>query len=214
MQVQMSKKSGARLDPKRTALIAAGRDVIVSLPKQERFIALADAKAVLSNEESGAIFDPQRSYRYLLWRQWQRDSESICFIMLNPSTADAHHTDPTIARCIAFAKKWGFGGLEVVNLFAFRSTLASRLAKVRDPVGRHNDYFLRQFAAGKRMVVLAWGNHGLLKDRHSAVIEMLTKDGHASKLHHLGMTRFNQPRHPLYVKAMIEPIAFCSMPCL
>ena len=66
-------------------------------------------------------------YRYLLWREWnsdravprlQRDRQTVSFIMLNPSRADAEVNDPTITRCINFALSWGYGRLEVVNLFA------------------------------------------------------------------------------------------------
>ena len=46
----------------------------------------------------------------------------ILFIGLNPSTADETKNDPTIRRCINFAKDWGYGGVMIANLFAFRST--------------------------------------------------------------------------------------------
>lgn len=57
-------------------------------------------------------------YRYLLWREWDISNKTVSFIMLNPSRADAQINDPTITRCINFALSWGYGRLEVVNLFA------------------------------------------------------------------------------------------------
>ena len=58
------------------------------------------------------------NYRYLLWREWDSQSKTVSFIMLNPSRADAEINDPTITRCINFARSWGYGRLEIVNLFA------------------------------------------------------------------------------------------------
>lgn len=69
----------------------------------------------------GAQFSQCRKYRYALWRTWDDDSH-ITFIGLNPSTADETEDDPTIRRCIAYAKKWEFGGINMLNLFAFRAT--------------------------------------------------------------------------------------------
>ncbi|TMF61888.1 MAG: DUF1643 domain-containing protein, partial [Chloroflexi bacterium] len=68
----------------------------------------------------GATFSADRRYRYRLWRRWDGARPVVAFVMLNPSTADARRDDPTIRRCIGFAKSWGFGGVEVVNLFAYR----------------------------------------------------------------------------------------------
>lgn len=45
-------------------------------------------------------------YRYTLGRAWGlgvREQCAMSFVMLNPSTADAEHDDPTIRRCIHFA---------------------------------------------------------------------------------------------------------------
>src|SRR3546814_16904510 len=66
-----------------------------------------------------------------LWRIWDDTKPQCMFIMLNPSTADADLDDPTIRRCIGFAKSWGYGGLQVCNLFAYRSTEPRELLKVR-----------------------------------------------------------------------------------
>ncbi len=59
--------------------------------------------------------------------------------MLNPSTADETQEDPTIRRCLGFAKSWGFDRLIIVNIFAFRSTNPDALYSQVDPIGVGND---------------------------------------------------------------------------
>lgn len=83
----------------------------------------------------GAHFSRCRRYRYALWRQWQAAGPMLMLIGLNPSTADAERNDPTIRRCIGFAHDWGFGGVWVLNLFAWRATLPADLKAAADPVG-------------------------------------------------------------------------------
>lgn len=144
----------------------------------------------------GAIFDTTQTYRYRLWRQWS-DAPSIGFVMLNPNCADATINDPTIRRCIGFAKAWGFGRLEVVNLFAYRARTPSMLKHVNDPIGAENDLYLSTLNQRVEKVVLAWGNWGRLGGRDRALLSLLTPQ---SDLYTLGLTKLGQPKHPLYLR--------------
>ena len=118
--------------------------------------------------------------------------------MLNPSTADAEKDDPTIRRCIAFAARAGFGGVEILNLFAFRATRPAALKAAADPVGPDNDDHLRTLFGQHRVVLAAWGAHGAFRRRADAVRYIADELGVA--LICLGRTAQGQPRHPLYVK--------------
>ena len=80
-------------------------------------------------------------YRYLLWRECDSSSKTVSFIMLNPSRADGEVNDPTITRCINLALSWGYGRLEVVNLFAYRTSKPSLLKQVSEPIGRDNECY-------------------------------------------------------------------------
>jgi hypothetical protein len=82
-----------------------------------------------------AFIDLTGKYRYTLSRVWNGNLGRVVFILLNPSTADAFKDDPTVKKCISFAKHWNFGSLEIVNLFAYRSTDAKYLKNISDPVG-------------------------------------------------------------------------------
>jgi hypothetical protein len=89
-----------------------------------------------SDDFAGAIFDDKRRvYRYVLWWRWGDATKRCLFIMLNPSTADEHVLDPTVKKCVKWARSWGFGALDVCNLFAWRATDPSELYHIPDPVG-------------------------------------------------------------------------------
>ena len=143
-------------------------------------------------------------YRYLLTRRFETGTGSCLFVMLNPSTADAGTDDPTIRRCVGFAKSWGFKELRVVNLFALRSTDPQQLELVEDPIGPQNDVVLRHELQGTGQVVAAWGNRGTLYQRSAVVREMMLEFGIPAMC--LGLNRAGEPVHPLYVPATARPL--------
>ena len=120
------------------------------------------------------------------------------FLMLNPSTADAHRDDPTIKRCIGFARQWGYSSLVVGNLFAFRTAFPKALKRCSEPIGPENNDWLTALAGESDTLVAAWGNHGQLPGRCQHVRTMLPG------LMCLGLTRRGEPRHPLYVPRSAE----------
>lgn len=159
-----------------------------------------------------ANFDKTGVYRYTLHRRWDAEPGSmtraggrVCFCLLNPSTADARVLDPTLKRCLGFAQRWGFGHMEVVNAFALRSTRPAALRKHRDPIGPGNDRAIVRAAKRADLVVIGWGTHAGLDDRHDAVLGLLrgvcepvcwdkTKDGY--------------PKHPLYLRSDCSVAAY------
>lgn len=148
---------------------------------------------------SGAFFSPCRTWRYLLWREWnapeyQRD---VAFIGLNPSTADENTDDPTIRRCIGFAKSWGYDGILMLNLFAFRATDPGVMKLAADPVGPENDAQIVEAVGASSLVVAAWGQHGAYRSRAFDVRHKLLKEFDVKCL---GKTKDGHPRHPLYVR--------------
>lgn len=154
---------------------------------------------------SGAELSPDRVYRYRLWRIWSDKSKTLAFIMLNPSTAAEARNDPTIERCVRRARLLGFGVVEVVNLFALRSTQPDALYKHPDPIGPDNDRQIVAVARRSALVICAWGVHGMLNGRGAHVRRMLRDHD----LHHhiaaLRMLRCGEPGHPLYVPYAQQP---------
>jgi len=140
-----------------------------------------------------AVISADGKYRYLLERCWS-EGPTITFVMLNPSTADADIDDPTIRRCMGFAKKLGYGGLRVVNLYAFRATNPKDLWTVGDPIGEENDDYLLQALQESKLVIAAWGINAK-QDRIKEISNLMG----ARKFFALGLTKDGNPRHPLYV---------------
>lgn len=158
--------------------------------------------------QRGARFSDCRTYRYTLWRVWDDEGPKLNVIGLNPSTADENVDDPTIRRCIAFGKRWGFGRLVMTNLFAYRSTDPRGLATVEDPVGPDNDQWLREQAYDAAYVVAAWGAHPLAVARSKAVRPLLERYAVMC----LGITRDGAPKHPLYLPKATQPVTYWEHP--
>lgn len=172
------------------------------------FACLPPALPVMYVGASAVVSECGR-YRYTLRRQWRghpcRPEKIAVFVMLNPSTADAAKDDPTIRRCVSFARDWGCEEVEVVNLFAWRATSPTQLRIVDEPVGTDNDAYIATAIERARRtigpVVVAWGAHA---HEHSArvnrVLGILGRPVFA-----LGVTARGEPRHPLYVRGNVMP---------
>lgn len=125
---------------------------------------------------------------------------SVAFIMLNPSTADDKTDDPTIRRCIAFAKVWGHERLIVVNTNPMRSTDPRRTPHPTEEALLENDTHLLRAAEIAERLVCAWGGHVHL-DLRERVLAVLRQ----RELYHLGLTKGGEPKHPLYLPGNLTP---------
>jgi hypothetical protein len=158
---------------------------------------------------ASALLSPCRKYRYYLQRTWVERAPRLCFIMLNPSTADETVDDATIIRCRARAMQMGMGGLDVVNLFALRATdpmelydfFAHPVSEPGDPWA--NDRVLLKIAGLASMVICAWGRHGAHLDRGRIVMNSLRERGVVP--HALRINKDGSPGHPLYIALKHRP---------
>jgi len=149
---------------------------------------------------SGATFSACQRYRYTLWRWWSMEpmdpARMVAFVGLNPSTADASVDDPTIRRCINFAKAWGYDGMVMLNLFAWRDTDPKGMKAASNPIGEDNGGAIIMVCQAVATVVLCWGVHGEFLGRGYRVQQMLTK---VRECHCFGLTKEGHPKHPLYL---------------
>ena len=194
--------------------------------------------------KAGATISPCGNYRYRLWREWRlgkstqwdmwtEEDGSPCldgegkqlgepltclFVMLNPSTATGEEDDPTIGRCVAYAKAWGYDRLEVVNLFAWRATEPRDLLAVSseaDPVGFANQDAIQEAVYRAGIVVCAWGVTGsYLGQDETALgwitqaVELMAEEGRKIEVCALKRTKDGFPSHPLYLSAHLKPFAY------
>ena len=150
--------------------------------------------------KKSANFSRCRTYRYALWRSWDEHKPYAMMIGLNPSTADEVEDDPTLIRCINFAKSWGYGGVCMTNLFAYRATDPNDMKAVADPVGASNNRWLTRLAKEAGIVVAAWGNDGSYLNRASQIRNKIPN------LYCLKMNKSGEPAHPLYLRAELKPV--------
>lgn len=150
---------------------------------------------------SGALFSDCRQYRYVLWRLWDNRKPRLMFVGLNPSTADEYSDDRTIGRCRDFARDLGYGGIYMVNLFAYRATKPRDMLNHPAPIGPENDQYLVEYTNKAGMVICAWGGDGGHLGRDREVVALLG----AHPLYCLGTTQGGEPRHPLYLAANTVP---------
>lgn len=159
--------------------------------------------------EAGAAFSPCGRYRCALFRRWSEAGGRCLFILLNPSTADAVRDDPTVRRCMGYARAWGYGEAEVVNLFALRATRPADLKAHPEPEGAGN--LAAILRAARRVgrggpIVCAWGAHGAHRGQDEKVTALLLK--HGFTLLCLRRTRDGHPAHVLRLPGGLRPVPF------
>jgi hypothetical protein len=146
-----------------------------------------------------ASFSADRRYRYALARAWNPDAPRAIFVGLNPSTADEREDDPTIRRCVGYARLWRCGSMTIVNLFAFCSTDPKGLGRVADPIGPENAARLRSYldGAAPAIVVAAWGRipSAVRSLAQPTIAELERRRG----IRVLGLNLDGSPKHPLYL---------------
>lgn len=150
-------------------------------------------------QKSGATISDCGLYRYHLWRMWDECLPTMIFVMQNPSTADANDDDPTIRKCLGYARRDGFGSISVRNVFALRATDERELLTHPDPVGSLNEENLlacRNVSMMTRLVV-AWGNrlHKRLNRHYQNAANICAMQG----AYCLGTNKSGEPKHPLFL---------------
>jgi hypothetical protein len=143
-----------------------------------------------------AVISPDGRFRWVLTRCWDSTRRMLCWIMLNPSTADAEVDDATIRACVQYARAWGYGGIWVVNLYAYRATDPADLVRAGCPAGPCNDDVIAWAVQASGAVMVAWGAVPEAVPRAIEVFDLLEELG-VTDIYCLGTTKAGAPRHPL-----------------
>ena len=149
-----------------------------------------------------AILSEDRKYRYVLSRIWDETKPMVAIIGLNPSTADEKEDDNTITKCINFANNWGYGGIYMLNLFAYRATSPQDMFNSEYPIGEENDTYIDKYSKLSDKVICAWGNDGNYKHRSQEVLSKIENK------YYLKLNKTGEPAHPLYLSSELKPIKF------
>lgn len=148
-----------------------------------------------------AIVSDCEKFRYALARQWDAALPSVAFVMLNPSTADALVDDPTIRKCVGFAKRLGFGSIHVVNLKAWRSTSPKGFAQF--PAGIDNLAHVVEASRRSRLTICAWGRNARRMEADGMVTVL--RD-HCAAPMALRLAADGTPWHPLMLPYSCTPV--------
>lgn len=151
---------------------------------------------------SWAVISACQTFRYILVRHWDESNcRRLVFVMLNPSKADAQLDDTTVRKCIGFAQRLGFGGIEIINLYAYRATKPADLKAAGWPVGpdnfNHHAAVLNMAHArnANGVVICAWGANARGRPEVARFQELALAFG--VPLYALKRSADGTPHHPL-----------------
>lgn len=168
---------------------------------------------------SGAEISDDELYRYTLTRQWS-NGPCLAWLCFNPSTATATEADQSIRKMVGFSRKWGYGRMVVLNLFAIRNRDPRAVGRMGlDAVGPMNDYWINESLKECRELICAWGcgehfrasKHTGLKSldfRPVTLIQNLRGAYPNLPIQCLGYREDRHPRHPLMLSYETQRIPF------
>jgi len=149
-----------------------------------------------------ASFSSCARYRYSLFRGWHENSGQVLFIGLNPSIADEKIDDPTTRRCVKFARSWGYGSMEIVNLFSYRTSDPKNLIHQPDPIGPKNDSWIKKANSRSDITIACWGSLMSAQKRATQIANMI------NTLYCLRINKNQSPAHPLYLRLNLRPFPY------
>lgn len=142
-----------------------------------------------------------RRYRYTLSIPTGLNDDRRClFILANPSTATPEELDPTVSRCVNYARSWGYGWCVVVNVRAWRATDPKEVPKDQEAIGPENHNHLLAETAKADLVVCGWGKLGGEQGHHVLRLLSCFWRGGGFEIFCLGRNKDGSPKHPLYLR--------------
>lgn len=163
-------------------------------------------------ERRVATYSQDMDHRFsllIVWEpgsgDWQPTRPIIQFVGLNPSTADHLKNDPTVAKLCRFAKRWGYPGMLMTNIFSYRSTDPKGMLCQDIPVivEENNRALTGVGLPTIAKVVCCWGAHG--KHKQQGFIVTGTLRNHypdercGTHIEAFVLNKDGEPKHPLYL---------------
>ena len=146
-------------------------------------------------------------YRYMLWRVTDPTLPLLVVLMLNPSRATHDQGDRTVDGLMRRAARLGYGGILVVNCFAYRATDPADMRRADDPQGPANDNVIATVLDEEVDLLCAWGVNASHRDRERE-IRCAISSGRA-RPHVLRLCGNGAPEHPLYIPSALGLSPWC-----
>ena len=118
-------------------------------------------------------------------------------ILMNPRRTREVQRKKSIERCERRARMWGFAGIRIFNLYAFRATEPKDMKAAADPFGPENLDGLVKAIGSDRNIIAGWGAHGGYRNASSIIMAEVERVGRT--VYCLEKTKAGQPKHPLYI---------------
>lgn len=169
-------------------------------------MAVSDRGDMFSAEQWGAIMSPSVPggvpvYRYVLWRIVNADLPILLVLMLNPSRATHDHGDRTVDGLMRRAAAMGYGGIVIINCFAYRARDPADMKSAEDPVGPANDDVIKTVLDQEADLLCAWGVNATHRDREREIVCAISSG--RAKPHALRLCANGAPEHPLYIPSAL-----------
>lgn len=153
-------------------------------------------KSVVKTE---AIFTEDKSHRYLLRKEWDKNKPKAMVIMTNPSSAGEISIDHTTMYVINNLLKLDFGSVDVVNIFSMIDVKISTKYGTEGLTDEENDNQIVKAATRADSIIVAWGKNGdnnkKIRDRQEQVFNLL--QGYKEKLYTIESDDGKKGFHPL-----------------
>ena len=158
------------------------------------------------DEKVTVEMDEKRLNRFVLNCTWDEGRGKVTFILCNPSIGDEGQADLTLRRCVNYARNWGYGSLDVVNLFSQITTDPSALIESQESrQGENDSYIIRSIEEADR-VIFGWGEVEKRFPKRAGEVKALVPTEKQFCLSRTANGKY--PRHPSRLRRDLLPVSW------
>lgn len=103
-----------------------------------------------------AVYSDDKKYRYSLNKTWDENKPKATFIGINPSDATELLMDKTVMNLMNHLIKLGYGKVEIVNLYAFRSKKQEGLKYRCNKQEESNNEYVGKALSDSELIIIGW----------------------------------------------------------
>lgn len=156
---------------------------------------------ITSTMVTTAIFNDNKTHRYLLTKTWNDSKKIATVITMYPNYDGVVNIDLTTQLIINQLSRMDYGTVHFVNLYS-NMTTPKNIKHSKEAFDKHSDIHIMKAAANSDIIILAWGAYAKqlhVQNRVTQINEMLKE--HKKKIKKLVSLETNEIIHPLNPKA-------------